>query len=564
MTVETALYPTQLNPSWPLSTDMVSEGDNHICLVKTVIKTTFPNVAGVVSASNIELSYAAGVTSPIQTQIAAKGAITGQTWSGAHIFGGTIFVPTLAQGTSNTGAASTAFVQNEWSTRFPGYTVPITASSVELNYVSGVTSPIQTQIGLKASKGGDTYTGTHNFTGATVSVQTYAPGSSGAAVASLDFVNAAAFTVALPAQAGNAGKVVTTNGATASWTNSITGPLTVRAHLMAEGEVGPDGAEIDVSSRGYASGPVMHGYRANGTKASPTAAANGDLLYGIGSRPHDGTGWSDHSTAAFHWIARENITPTAQGTKLRALITPIGASMATRITAFDLEGDSPTEGARFRVKASGTQKERFYFQGFPADGVNTSLGILPSGVGGNSQLNVFNAFDPTDAAYIALRSTSTTHDLLCGATGTGTNLPFNLLTASTVRLSMDVNGLGKLQNSTGFGYGAGSGGTVTQTTSKATAVTINKPSGAITTHNASLAANTVVAFQVNNNTVEAVDVIAVSLTNSGGLVDGQNYNVWVTNASSSGSFFICVKNISAGSLGQALAINFVVHKASQS
>ncbi|MDX4957229.1 hypothetical protein [Delftia acidovorans] len=563
MTVETALYPTQLNPSWPLSTDMVSEGDDHIRLLKTVDKTTWPNVAGVVSASNIELSYAAGVTSPIQGQINGKGSISGQTWSGTHIFGGATFVSNLPQGTNNTGAANTAFVQNEWATRLPNYTIPITASSVELNRVAGVTSPIQTQLDGKSTRTGDTYTGTHNYTGATVSVQTYAPGSSGSAAASLDFVNSAAFSAALPAQTGNAGKVITTNGSAASWTNSITGPLTVRAHLMAEGEGSTDGAEIDVSSRGYASGPVMHGYRANGSKASPTAANNGDLLYGIGSRPYDGTQWSDHSTAAFHWLARENITPTAQGTTLRAVITPLGSAMSARQTAFDLEIDSASEGARFRVKAASTLKQRFYFQGFPADGANTSLGVLPSGAGGNSQLNVFNAFDPTDSAYIALRASPISLDLLSGATGAGTNLPFNLLTASTVRLSMDANGLGKLQNSTGFGYGTGSGGTVTQTISKTTAVTINKPSGAITTHNANLNANTVVAFQVNNSVVETSDVIAVSLTNSGGSVDGQNYNVWTVNAAS-GSFYICVKNISAGVLGQALTINFVVHKASQS
>ena len=57
MTVETALYPSQLNPALPFASDMVSEGDDHIRLLKTVDKTTWGNVAGAVSASHIELNY---------------------------------------------------------------------------------------------------------------------------------------------------------------------------------------------------------------------------------------------------------------------------------------------------------------------------------------------------------------------------------------------------------------------------------------------------------------------------------------------------------------------------
>lgn len=105
MSVETALYPSQLNTAWPLASDMVSEGDDHIRLLKTVDVTTWPNIAGVVAASHIELNYVVGVTSPLQGQINGKGSVSGQTWTGAHVFSGSIAVPTLAQGTSTTGAA---------------------------------------------------------------------------------------------------------------------------------------------------------------------------------------------------------------------------------------------------------------------------------------------------------------------------------------------------------------------------------------------------------------------------------------------------------------------------
>lgn len=263
MSVETALYPPQLNTAWPLSSDMVSEGDDHIRLLKIVDKTTWRNVAGAVDASHIELNYIVGVTSPLQGQINGKGAISGQTWSGPHVFNGSIAVPTLAQATSTTGAASTAFVQNEWATRLPNYTGPITASTTELNRVVGVTSgvqaqidskgaiagqtwtgthvfpnattvgpltptiqgylatatsDVQAQINTKAAKAGDTYTGTHNFTGVTaITVPTLTTGSAGNNAASVDFVNATALSGALPGQVGNSGKFITTDGANASW-----------------------------------------------------------------------------------------------------------------------------------------------------------------------------------------------------------------------------------------------------------------------------------------------------------------------------------------------------------
>jgi|GEM_PF-1043177 len=248
MTVETALYPSQLNPALPFASDMVSEGDDHIRLLKTVDKTTWGNVAGAVSASHIELNYIVGVTSPLQGQINGKGAITGQTWTGAHVFNGSIAVPTLAQATSTTGAASTAFVQNEWVTRLPNYTGPITASTAELNRMVGVTSGVQAQINAKATRAGDTYTGTHDFSGATsITAPTRTTGDATTNVATTAFVAAAALSTALPGQAGNAGKVITTDGTNASWTSVLTGPLSVPAG--ASGAQAPRASEVPVLAR---------------------------------------------------------------------------------------------------------------------------------------------------------------------------------------------------------------------------------------------------------------------------------------------------------------------------
>lgn len=217
MTVETALYPPQLNTSLPTAGDMVSEGDDHIRLTKTVVKTTFPNVAGAVTASQVELNYTAGVTSGIQSQINTKGNIAGQAWSGAHAFGGTVTVPTLAQGTSTTGAASTGFVQAEWAARLPNYTGPITASTTELNRVVGLNAPVQSQIDSKGAIAGQTWAGTHDFTGGTIRVPTLPAGTATTGAASTAFVAAQAFSAALPGQTGNDNKFLRTRAGAASW-----------------------------------------------------------------------------------------------------------------------------------------------------------------------------------------------------------------------------------------------------------------------------------------------------------------------------------------------------------
>lgn len=71
MGLETATYISDLNAANPLGGDQKSQGDEHIRLLKTVIKATFPNVTGAVTPTHTELNYVDGVTSPIQAQIDA-------------------------------------------------------------------------------------------------------------------------------------------------------------------------------------------------------------------------------------------------------------------------------------------------------------------------------------------------------------------------------------------------------------------------------------------------------------------------------------------------------------
>lgn len=108
------------------------------------------------------------------------------------------------------------------------------------------------------------------------------------------------------------------------------------------------------------------------------------------------------------------------------------------------------------------------------------------------------------------------------------------------------------------GYATGAGGAVAQATSKSTGVTLNKPCGQVTMNAAALAAGASVAFTVTNSQVAASDAVSLSLASGNAAAGTYNYQV---DKVSAGSFVISVKNISAGSLSEALVFNFALLKA---
>lgn len=118
------------------------------------------------------------------------------------------------------------------------------------------------------------------------------------------------------------------------------------------------------------------------------------------------------------------------------------------------------------------------------------------------------------------------------------------------------NAIRSVHATSGVGYATGAGGAVTQATSKATGVTLNKVCGQITTHNASLAAGAEVSFTVTNSAVAATDIVGICIA-SGATAGG--YNVQV-DAVAAGSFRVSISNLSAGALAEALVLNFAVIK----
>ena len=110
-----------------------------------------------------------------------------------------------------------------------------------------------------------------------------------------------------------------------------------------------------------------------------------------------------------------------------------------------------------------------------------------------------------------------------------------------------------------IGYRAQAGGTVTQATSKATAVTLNKLTGEITTHAATLNAGVEVVFTVNNNLVLENDIPMLAIQSGG--TSGE-YAAFVTDVGD-GSFDITLTNLTAGNLSDAIVINFGILRGSQ-
>jgi hypothetical protein len=117
----------------------------------------------------------------------------------------------------------------------------------------------------------------------------------------------------------------------------------------------------------------------------------------------------------------------------------------------------------------------------------------------------------------------------------------------------NIIGADRILTDNELGYTAAAQGSVTQLTSKSTAVTLDKSAGQITMNNASLSTATNATFTLNNSLISANDTVI--LTIAGGQATPGSYNVFA-NSLSAGSVSITLRNISGGSLSEAIIINF--------
>ena len=179
---------------------------------------------------------------------------------------------------------------------------------------------------------------------------------------------------------------------------------------------------------------------------------------------------------------------------------------------------------------------------------NTSVGALFNG----TTRAIRFGFDTTGSIIEGVDNTGVTsfQPLTVG----GADVRFT--TSATERARIDSSGNVLVTGGGGLGYGTGAGGTVTQATSKATAVTLNKPTGQITMNNAALAAGATTGFQFNNSLIASTDIVVVTVNWS---ASSQAYEVWI-GFTGSGNCGINLRNRSGGSLSDAVVINFAIIK----
>ena len=108
---------------------------------------------------------------------------------------------------------------------------------------------------------------------------------------------------------------------------------------------------------------------------------------------------------------------------------------------------------------------------------------------------------------------------------------------------------------TGLGFYTGAGGTVPAGATKATAFTVSKMCGQITTAADVLNAATIVSATWTNSLIAATDVVIIN-HKSGGTLGAYTINV----ACLAGTATLSIRNNTAGNLSEALVLNFVVIK----
>jgi hypothetical protein len=181
------------------------------------------------------------------------------------------------------------------------------------------------------------------------------------------------------------------------------------------------------------------------------------------------------------------------------------------------------------------------------------LPIVQATTSTTKQLSVTNLF--TNPVFVTPALGTPISGNLSNCTSTSMVLTTPVLGAAT-GTSLTLTGNNVISSTGKHGYTTGSGGTVTQATNKATGVTLNKSTGQITLNAAALTADTTVSFTLTNTVIEAGDILILNHISTG------TAGSYLLNAqSATGSASINVRNITAGSLSEAIVIAFAVIKA---
>jgi hypothetical protein len=288
-----------------------------------------------------------------------------------------------------------------------------------------------------------------------------------------------------------------------------------------------------------------------------TASGNSQAFYGSYWAPIFATTNSSYTgLVAYGSIL---VTPTVSGTSGLAtsyqLYIQAAATATTRYGIYQSGTDANLLSGNTTMGAGGTSATAtFTING----GSGSNIGPYISFQRNGSPIGFLGSFAAIQGG------SSANNDLLIQA-GSGNAIDFwtNTTQALVLDSSQGATFAAKIVSTSptgGVGYATGAGGTVSQATSKATAVTLNKITGQITMQGAALGSLAWVSFVVNNTSCAATDIPRVCVV-SGGTANA--YQATVT-AVAANQFNISVQNITGGSLSESPVIGFVIIKGATS
>lgn len=294
------------------------------------------------------------------------------------------------------------------------------------------------QVFVNPTFAGMTATGVVNFSGATsVSVPTVTTSDNSTNAASTAFVTQKAFQAALPAQAGNTGKYITTDGTSASWSDTFTIPITFNSRLNEA--KGADIASSSTINLTTATGNLVHvtGTTTITAITIPSGAERTIVFDGVLTLTHNATtlilpGAANITTAAgdsmivrgdgsgnarvISYTRANGFSAVMPGYVLLSTITPTAVSNIDALNVFTsqyddymiiMDGIKPNanDSLKFRFANAGVvdSGSKYYSNNF---GTNSSSVVTQgdagaqtidsTGKGGNGTINVRNANDATN------------------------------------------------------------------------------------------------------------------------------------------------------------------------
>lgn len=181
MGLETGTYVNDLNTANPTSTDPKSQGDDHLRLIKSVLKNTFAGFPGLIAATGTEAQGA--TTNDFTVTVApAPAAYTANFFVGfkaTHANTGATTIQVNALGTKTlTAIDGQALITGD-----------ITANEYVVAWYNGAQFYL-ISANDRSHRGGDTYAGTHDFTEAVPKVPTKAANDNSTNAASTAYVDA--------------------------------------------------------------------------------------------------------------------------------------------------------------------------------------------------------------------------------------------------------------------------------------------------------------------------------------------------------------------------------------